>query len=449
MPKTIILLCDGAWDYWNSTNPSNIRLLADLFGAEEHKQLLNQEIYIIYVDGFMIPDSPWVKKFGGILSFDVNKIIADTYCQLCLAYEVGDTISMFGGSRGAFIIRSLIGFTRRYGLLKKELYQNNEQEIMKEAKGILEKYFKENLDTASVTSIRSIPVYLKMSKAHPIHIEYVGLFDTVAGISEDRLLAHDIFVHQDNVKSSCHIMASETTFYYTNLSYHCLRDDGQNRCIDRRTGLHQEYRIGSGANHSNVIGGLIPFPENEPCLSNFALREILRHSPYKTLLGSNVMCKRYPCPHHEKEFASYVKSILLPTDMSGHECECMFFQISQVIARKLGQVRPNLPGYDLDSMVPIVCCCFFLSRSKKSAYANDVVVYASDELAISISELNAFQLDSKYTEEDIFLWSYLRSEIEDLMNDGKFFALQLEDIQSVCAAAKAKHAEATIPRSPM
>lgn len=75
-------------------------------------------------------------------------------------------------------------------------------------------------------------------------------------------------------------------------------------------------------------------------------------------------------------------------------------------------------------------------------------VFASDELQLAIAQLNEFQVDGQFSEEGIFLWSYLRSELEDLIFDGQFFALQLEDVSSLCQRVRTKHIESTTCRSP-
>jgi len=447
MPKTIILLCDGSWDYWNSLYPSNVRILSDIFSADEHKKLLNQQIQIIYMDGFTVSDSDWVDDFNGILRNNVNKIIAEVYCQLCLTYDQGDHVSIFGNSRGAFIARSLVGFVRRYGLLKKEVYRYSEIELMKTGKELFEQFHRDNYNSPNM---KKIPLSIDIMKAYSIRIDYLGILETIPGIAEDRLRSHDVFAHTDIVHRSCHIMATDTTYYYENLSYHSTVEEGFNRCMDYKLGNHVEYRL--KGNHGNVVGGYVVYPQREICISNVALRDIIAHSPFRILLTSNIFATKYPIPSSEKGYDPYLKSVLNPAMMTNNECECMFLQVSQQIAMKLGQIRPNITGTKQFRWFPLQW--FFRRRTPYKTIPVGIgnnssrIVYASDELAIAVSELNAFQLNDRYTEEGIFLWSYLRSEFEDLIYDGKFFALELEDMEPLCNKAKSKHVEATIPRTP-
>ena len=61
--------------------------------------------------------SKWVE---GATGYGVSRNIIETYQFLCLNYEVGDEIFIFGFSRGAFTARSLVGLLTKVGVLPKE-----------------------------------------------------------------------------------------------------------------------------------------------------------------------------------------------------------------------------------------------------------------------------------------------------------------------------------------
>lgn len=60
--------------------------------------------------------SKWVE---GATGYGVSRNIMETYQFLCLNYEAGDEIFIFGFSRGAFTARSLVGLLAKVGVLPK------------------------------------------------------------------------------------------------------------------------------------------------------------------------------------------------------------------------------------------------------------------------------------------------------------------------------------------
>jgi uncharacterized protein (DUF2235 family) len=60
--------------------------------------------------------SRWVE---GATGYGISRNIIETYQFLCLNYEVGDEIFIFGFSRGAFTARSLVGLLTKVGVLPK------------------------------------------------------------------------------------------------------------------------------------------------------------------------------------------------------------------------------------------------------------------------------------------------------------------------------------------
>ncbi len=60
------------------------------------------------------------RLIGGMTGDGIDKNIKDLYVFLCLSYEPGDEIYLFGFSRGAYTARSIGGFIRTCGILRPE-----------------------------------------------------------------------------------------------------------------------------------------------------------------------------------------------------------------------------------------------------------------------------------------------------------------------------------------
>ena len=109
--KRLIVCCDGTWQQLNSSYPSNVIKL-----AQAVKPMASDGVaqIVFYHEGI---GSDSFKFLGGITGLGIERTIQDAYRFLCLNYDSGDEIYLFGFSRGAYTVRSLAGMIYCSGLL--------------------------------------------------------------------------------------------------------------------------------------------------------------------------------------------------------------------------------------------------------------------------------------------------------------------------------------------
>src|SRR5262249_27424349 len=111
--------CDGVWDSSGKTDrgkfvQTNVEKLYNLL--EENRGDLRPQVKA-YFEG-AVTYNVLERFIGGVSSKGLDKIIKDAYSFLCLNYNPGDEIYLFGFSRGAYIARSIAGMVRCCGILK-------------------------------------------------------------------------------------------------------------------------------------------------------------------------------------------------------------------------------------------------------------------------------------------------------------------------------------------
>jgi uncharacterized protein (DUF2235 family) len=130
--KRLVICCDGTWQQLASPYPSNIVKL-----AQSVKPMASDGIpQIVFYDEGVGTDSKATKLLSGATGLGIDRNIQDAYRFLCLNYELGDEIYLFGFSRGAYTVRSLAGMIYCSGLLNRphinrapeayELYRNRD-----------------------------------------------------------------------------------------------------------------------------------------------------------------------------------------------------------------------------------------------------------------------------------------------------------------------------------
>jgi uncharacterized protein (DUF2235 family) len=185
---------DGTWSRLNTDTPTNIAKLARsvdhecanprFHGGQNVKQI------VIYTQGVgAASDYAADAKgaiAGGLFAAGLEDDILATYIRLCLNYEWGDEIYIFGYSRGAFSARSLGGLIRRCGILRRRHVDQAREAFRLYRNG---RYSKKHEDPAKrgkpwdVDDVEFKTFRLKYGKnsseGEPPKIRFYGLFDTV------------------------------------------------------------------------------------------------------------------------------------------------------------------------------------------------------------------------------------------------------------------------------
>jgi uncharacterized protein (DUF2235 family) len=128
--KRLIVCCDGTWQSQDNKVPTNVFKIAQAIEStskeEDIPQILfyDQGIGAVTSRGgtqsFLQSIGDGIEKLGGgAFGWWIDEKIEEAYIFLCLNYEPGDEIYLFGFSRGAYTIRSLVGLINRSGLLKR------------------------------------------------------------------------------------------------------------------------------------------------------------------------------------------------------------------------------------------------------------------------------------------------------------------------------------------
>jgi len=168
---------DGTWQRLRSDHPTNIAKIAR---AVDHEDFGGAKQIVVYTRGVGAPtdltrDADGALA-GGLFGAGLETDILETYIRICLNYQWGDKLYLFGYSRGAFSARSLAGLIRRCGIVRRR-FVNRAPEAFE--------LYRKRFDSADAPELvrfrqetnKSRPDALE--RGDPPPIEFLGVFDTV------------------------------------------------------------------------------------------------------------------------------------------------------------------------------------------------------------------------------------------------------------------------------
>ncbi|MEE9143166.1 MAG: DUF2235 domain-containing protein [Candidatus Binatia bacterium] len=164
MPKRLIVCSDGTWNRPDSHDITNVVKIARVLRAKDSTGIEQVVFYDRGVGTGNLGDE--VK--GGAFGEGLDENIQDAYRFLVHNHASGDQIFLFGFSRGAYTVRSLVGLIRNCRLLKKE----HADKIPRSYKMYRSKA---GPDVKSARTFRA-----RFSKVVPI--KFLGVWDTVGAL---------------------------------------------------------------------------------------------------------------------------------------------------------------------------------------------------------------------------------------------------------------------------
>jgi uncharacterized protein (DUF2235 family) len=124
MPKNIVLCSDGTGNRdikGRGTNVFKLFEAVDLNGHRTNPDLDTQLAF--YDDGVGTGGNPIRRLIGGAAGLGLKSNVKELYRELSRVYDEGDSIFLFGFSRGAFTVRTLAGMIGVCGVLKGESFK--------------------------------------------------------------------------------------------------------------------------------------------------------------------------------------------------------------------------------------------------------------------------------------------------------------------------------------
>ncbi len=167
MGKKLIVCADGTWNNEDGTgSQTNV--------AKLHRVLQNNFVeqvdqLVCYVTG--VGTRLGEKIRGGAFGYGLSNNILEAYRFLVDHYEPGDQLFFFGFSRGAYTARSLAGFIRNSGLLRREHLDHLDEAFA---------LYRGRTDATHPNSEAAMT--FKSRYAYTPDIEFVGVWDTVGSL---------------------------------------------------------------------------------------------------------------------------------------------------------------------------------------------------------------------------------------------------------------------------
>jgi uncharacterized protein (DUF2235 family) len=119
MPKNIIICCDGTANRFTqeSKNTNVVKFFCLLDRSEPEHQVAYYDPGVGIIS--LRPFARLYDYFDRATGYGIDDNIKEAYMYLMNTFEEGDSIFLFGFSRGAYTVRSLSGMLTRCGLLEK------------------------------------------------------------------------------------------------------------------------------------------------------------------------------------------------------------------------------------------------------------------------------------------------------------------------------------------
>jgi len=175
MKKKLIVFCDGTWNSADQKTkddrPCPTNVLRMLQATQERSQGGDPQI-VHYIAGVGTKFSERV--WGGGFGFGISENIRNAYSFIVSNYDDGDEIFLLGFSRGAFTARSIAGFIRNMGILRRDRL-NLVGEAYDHYRDTGDKWHPDSKESAA----------FRAANAHPdatTNIAFLGVWDTVGAL---------------------------------------------------------------------------------------------------------------------------------------------------------------------------------------------------------------------------------------------------------------------------
>ncbi|QRV78690.1 choline transport protein [Ceratobasidium sp. AG-Ba] len=188
--RTLVLCFDGTSNHFSNKNTNVVKLVELLKKNDPSRQMITTQAGVgTYAPpGLMTSIGLTVaEKADEAAAWYLYQHVIDGYRYLMESYRIGDSIMIFGFSRGAFTARALAGMLHCVGLLPRH---NIEQvpfayEVYKNAKDVNsvdQKSATTNPAAAGTRPEEVDPEEFKRTFCIPVKIDFVGVWDTVASV---------------------------------------------------------------------------------------------------------------------------------------------------------------------------------------------------------------------------------------------------------------------------
>lgn len=244
--KRIVVCCDGTWN--DPNDKTNVWKITQVLAQSPDQPAP-------YYDKGVGADSG-EQILGGGFGQGLSKNIREAYRHLVLNYDGQDQIFLFGFSRGAFTVRSLVGFIRAVGLLRPEDVDAIDQAF--------EHY--RSADGEDADSLVRFREQHRVRQIQQLDIHFLGVWDTVGALgipavgprswlARRRWKFHDYRL-SSYVKHACQALAIDekrTPFLATLWEVRDRPAHGDDARTQRRDEQRVEQRWFSGC-HSDIGG---------------------------------------------------------------------------------------------------------------------------------------------------------------------------------------------------
>ena len=183
MPKNIVLCSDGTGNSTIKDRGTNVYKLYEAVDLVIQQGETPQVVF--YDDGVGTGSLKTLRALGGAFGFGFTRNIRDLYSYLCRCYEPGDSIYLFGFSRGAYTVRALGGMIANCGILNANtLPEDAFREAVSEAYDVYRLRYRPDRSQADAT--KRAEEFRRRRGVHqpgdPVRITFIGVWDTVGAV---------------------------------------------------------------------------------------------------------------------------------------------------------------------------------------------------------------------------------------------------------------------------
>ena len=139
MSKNIVICSDGTGNSGGKGNGTNVWRVFEAV----NRDLDTRKQVAFYDDGVGTESFKPLKIIGGAFGWGLARNVRQLYAEICRIYDPGDRIFYFGFSRGAFTVRTLMGWILGVGLVDRKCARDNQEldELVAESYRTLRSHF--------------------------------------------------------------------------------------------------------------------------------------------------------------------------------------------------------------------------------------------------------------------------------------------------------------------